>query len=135
MALEPSVVSLEDKPDPEYLDMKRRFWISAALTLPVFVLAMAEMLPGFHAFMSPKTSIWIQFVLATPVVLWGGFPFFVRAVQSIKNASPNMFTLIAIGTGAAYLLSLAALFAPEIFPASMRDAHSGSFAQKLEFAR
>ena len=125
MALEPKVISLEDKPDPEYLDMKRRFWISTALTLPVFVLAMAEMLPNFHALMSPKSSIWIQFLLATPVVLWGGFPFFVRAAQSVKNASPNMFTLIAIGTGAAYLFSLAALFTPNVFPVSMRDAHSG----------
>jgi len=134
MALEPSVISLEDKPDPEYTDMKRRFWISAALTLPVFILAMAEMLPNFHAVLSPKTSLWIQFLLATPVVLWGGFPFFVRAVQSVKNASPNMFTLIAIGTGAAFLLSLAALFAPEVFPASMRDAHSGVVAAYFESA-
>ncbi len=69
MALEPSVISLEDKPDPEYTDMKRRFWISAALTLPVFILAMVEMLPNFHAFLSPKTSLWIQFLLSTPVVL------------------------------------------------------------------
>jgi P-type Cu+ transporter len=134
MALEPMVISLDDKPDPEYLDMKRRFWISAALTLPVFALAMTEMLPNFHNFISPKTSIWIQFILATPVVIWGGFPFFVRAVQSIKNLSPNMFTLIAIGTSAAFLLSLAALFAPEIFPASMRDAHSGIVPAYFESA-
>jgi Cu+-exporting ATPase len=134
MALEPKVISLEDKPDPEYLDMKRRFWISAALTLPIFVLAMAEMLPNFHLSLSPKVSIWIQFLLATPVVLWGGFPFFVRAVQSIKNASPNMFTLIAIGTGAAYLFSLAALFTPDVFPASMRDSHSGIVPAYFEAA-
>jgi len=133
MALEPSVISLEDKPDPEYTDMKRRFWISAALTLPVFILAMAEMLPNFHAVVSPKTSLWIQFLLSTPVVLWGGFPFFVRAVQSIKNASPNMFTLIAIGTGAAFLLSLAALFAPDLFPASMRG-HAGVVPAYFESA-
>ncbi len=125
MALEPMEVSLDDTEDPELIDMRRRFWISAALTLPVFVLAMAEMIPGFSAIVPPKISIWIQFVLATPVVLWGGFPFFERAVQSIKNVSPNMFTLIAIGTGAAYLLSLAALFAPGIFPDAMRDMHTG----------
>ncbi|HEY0459679.1 MAG TPA: heavy metal translocating P-type ATPase [Pyrinomonadaceae bacterium] len=134
MALEPKVISLEDIEDPEYLDMKRRFWISAALTLPVFALAMGEMLPNFHAFVSPTISIWIQFLLAAPVVLWGGFPFFVRAVQSVKNFSPNMFTLIGIGTGAAFLLSLAALFAPGIFPASMRDAHTGMVPAYFEAA-
>ena len=125
MALEPVEVSLEDVEDPELIDMRRRFWISAALTLPIFILAMAEMFPGFSSIVSPRVSIWIQFILATPVVLWGGFPFFERAVQSIKNVSPNMFTLIAIGTGAAYLLSLAALFVPGIFPDAMRDMHTG----------
>lgn len=125
MALEPVEVSLDDVEDPEYADMRRRFWISAALTLPIFILAMAEMFPGFSSIVSSRVSIWIQFILATPVVLWGGFPFFERAVQSIKNVSPNMFTLIAIGTGAAYLLSLAALFVPGIFPDAMRDMHTG----------
>lgn len=134
MALEPKTFTLDDAPDPEYLDMKRRFWISAVLTLPVFVLAMAEMLPNFHAVVSPRVSLWIQFVLATPVVLWGGFPFFVRGVQSIKNASPNMFTLIAIGTGAAYLFSLFALFFPQMFPASMRGEHTGLIAAYFEAA-
>src|SRR5690606_436844 len=125
MALEPKEISLDDRPDPEYIDMKRRFWISAALTLPVFILAMGEMFPAFHNIVPPRISIWIQFVLATPVVLWGGWPFFVRAWQSIKNVSPNMFTLIAIGTGAALLYSFAALFVPGIFPETMRDIHSG----------
>jgi P-type Cu+ transporter len=134
MALEPTVISLDDKPDPEYLDMARRFRISAALTVPVFVLAMIEMLPNFHQILSPKTSILIQFVLSVPVVLWGGFPFFVRAAQSVKNLSPNMFTLIAIGTGAAFLLSLAALFAPGLFPVSMRDPHSGIVPAYFESA-
>jgi Cu+-exporting ATPase len=134
MALEPKTISLDDAPDPEFLDMTRRFWISAVLTLPVFILAMAEMLPNFHQVIAPKTSLWIQFILATPVVLWGGFPFFVRAVQSIKNASPNMFTLIAIGTGAAYLFSLAALFFPELFPASMLDAHTNLIPAYFESA-
>ncbi|MEJ7698879.1 MAG: HAD-IC family P-type ATPase [Pyrinomonadaceae bacterium] len=125
---------MDDAPDPEYVDMKRRFWISAVLTVPVFALAMAEMLPNFNALISPKTSLWIQFVLATPVVLWGGFPFFVRGWQSIGNRSPNMFTLIAIGTGAAYLFSLFALFFSDLFPASMRDAHTGLISAYFEAA-
>ena len=134
MALEPRVLTLTDAPDPEYVDMKRRFWISAVLTLPVFILAMAEMLPNFHAIVSPRLSIWIQFVLATPVVLWGGLPFFVRGWQSIGNRSPNMFTLIAIGTGAAYLFSLFALFLPDLFPFSMRNEHTGLIAAYFEAA-
>lgn len=132
MALEPKEISLDDAPDPEFIDMKRRFWISAVLTLPVFVLAMGEMFVDLNSLFptwphgrAAYVSLWIQFVLATPVVLWGGWPFFVRAVASVKNLSPNMFTLIAMGTGAAYLLSLAALFVPGFFPAAMRDAHSG----------
>ncbi len=134
MALEPMVMTLDDGPDPEYIDMKRRFWISAVLTIPVFALAMAEMLPNFHEIVSPTTSIWIQFILATPVVLWGGFPFFQRAWASIKNVSPNMFTLIAIGTGSAYLFSLFALFLPNLFPASMRSDHTGLIAAYFEAA-
>ncbi len=134
MALEPKEVSLTDAPDPEYIDMKRRFWISAVLTLPVFVLAMLEMLPTFHMAVSPTVSIWLQFILATPVVLWGGYPFFERAVASVRNASPNMFTLIAIGTGAAYLLSIAAMFAPGVFPEAMRDAHTGLIPAYFESA-
>lgn len=134
MALEPKEISLDDAPDSEYTDMKRRFWISAVLTIPVFVLAMAEMLPNFHSYISPSVSMWIQFLLTTPVVLWGGFPFFERAVASVKNLSPNMFTLIAIGTGAAYLLSLAALFFPDLFPAAMRDPHSNLIPAYFESA-
>jgi P-type Cu+ transporter len=125
MALEPKVMTLDDAEDPELMSMTRRFWISTVLTIPVFALAMGEMLPNFHELVSPKVSIWVQFVLSTPVVLWGGFPFFQRAWASVKNVSPNMFTLIAIGTGAAYLFSLFALFAPDIFPASMRSQHTG----------
>ncbi len=132
MALEPKEVTLDDTPDPEYVDMKERFWVSAVLTLPVFVLAMAEMFVDFNALFpslphgrASVVSMWIQFALATPVVLWGGWPFFRRAWASVKNVSPNMFTLIAIGTGAAYFLSLAALFVPGWFPVEMRDAHSG----------
>ncbi len=135
MALEPKEISLDDTPDPEFIDMKRRFRISAVLTLPVFVLAMGEMfLPMTFVHSWQRTSMWIQFILATPVVIWGGWPFFERAVASIKNLSPNMFTLIGIGTGAAYLLSLAALFAPDWFPVAMRDAHTGSIAAYFESA-
>ncbi len=131
MALEPKEITLEEHADPEYADMKRRFWISAVLTIPVFALAMSEMFIDFDALLAlphgqaSAVFLWIQFVFATPVVLWGGWPFFQRAWASIKNISPNMFTLIAIGTGSAYMLSLAALFAPNLFPAAMRDAHSG----------
>jgi len=132
MALEPKEITLDNAPDPEYIDMKRRFWIAVPLTLPVFILAMSEMFVDFNSLFpswphgrASYISLWIQFILATPVVLWGGWPFFQRAWASIKNASPNMFTLIAIGTGAAYLLSLAALFVPQLFPPAMRDAHSG----------
>jgi len=134
MALEPMIISLDDKPDPEFLDMKRRFLISAVLTLPIFALAMAEMLPNFHQIISAKTSVWIQFILSVPVVLYCGFPFFVRAVQSVKNLSPNMFTLIGIGTGAAFLFSLVALFAPQIFPMSMHDSHTHTIPVYFESA-
>jgi Cu+-exporting ATPase len=130
MALEPKEIRLDDTPDPEYIDMKRRFVVCAVLTLPVFVLSMAEMFVPFQNLIRPwgyertlTVSLWIQFILATPVVLWGGWPFFQRAWASIKNASPNMFTLIAMGTGAAYLLSLAALFIPDWFPLAMRVGH------------
>ena len=125
MALEPKVMTLDDATDPELMHMTRRFWISTVLTIPVFALAMGEMLPNFHELISPQISIWVQFVLSTPVVLWGGWPFFQRAWASVKNVSPNMFTLIAIGTGAAYLFSLFALSAPDLFPASMRSVHTG----------
>lgn len=134
MALEPKEISLEDQPDPEFIDMKRRFAISSVLTVPVFALAMGEMFPAFHSLVSPSVSIWIQFALAFPVVFWGGWPFFERAWASLKNVSPNMFTLIAIGTGSAMLYSLVALFAPQLFPASLRDGHSGLIPVYFEAA-
>ena len=135
MALEPKEISQDDTPDPELIDMKRRFWTSAVLTLPIFVLAMSEMfLPMTTLHSWQKTSMRAQFILATPVVIWGGWPFFQRAWASVKNVSPNMFTLIAIGTGAAYLLSLAALFAPQLFPAAMIDAHTGGVPAYFESA-
>ncbi|HMT08933.1 MAG TPA: heavy metal translocating P-type ATPase [Pyrinomonadaceae bacterium] len=135
MALEPKEISQDDTPDPELIDMKRRFWTSAVLTLPIFVLAMSEMfLPMTTLHSWQKTSMRAQFILATPVVIWGGWPFFQRAWASVKNVSPNMFTLIAIGTGAAYLLSLAALFAPQLVPAAMIDAHTGGVPAYFESA-
>jgi Cu+-exporting ATPase len=135
MALEPRVVTLEEAPNPELTDMTRRFWWSLALTLPVLLLAMSEMIPGQpvqHA-LSPRLINWIQFILSTPVVLWGGWPFFQRGWASIVNRSPNMFTLIAIGTGAAYCFSVVALLFPGIFPMSFRG-HGGEVAVYFEAA-
>jgi Cu+-exporting ATPase len=135
MALEPRVVTLEEEENPELKAMKRRFWVSVALTLPVLFLAMSEMIPGQpirHA-LSPRMLTFIQFALATPVVLWGGWPFFERGWASIVNRSPNMFTLIAIGTGAAWLYSVIATFLPDIFPASFRG-HGGEVAVYFEAA-
>lgn len=133
MALEPRIASLDDKPDVEFALMKRRFWITSLLTVPVFLLAMLEMVPGFEHFMPVRTSLWLQFLLATPVVIWGGFPFFERAWASIKNLSPNMFTLIAIGTGVAWTYSVVGLFFPNVFPTSFRG-HSGEVGLYFEAA-
>jgi len=122
MALEPLTVSQEERTNPELLLMTRRFWISLALTAPLVVMAMSAMLGGQslgHA-LTPRVTAWIELVLATPVVLWGGWPFFQRGWASIINRSLNMFTLIAMGTGAAYLYSLIATVLPQIFPPSFR---------------
>jgi P-type Cu+ transporter len=135
MALEPRTVSLEEEENPELTDMTRRFWISVILTVPLLLLAMSEMLPGQpvqHAF-SARLLTWVQMIFATPVVLWGGWPFFVRAVASIVNRSLNMFTLIAIGTGTAYGFSVLATLTPDIFPASFRT-HTGGVAVYFEAA-
>jgi len=136
MTLEPKVFSLDISEDnSELRDMTRRFWICAVLTLPVFLLAMTEMLPGnFLMRVFPPGALgWIQFALATPVVLWGGLPFFERGAASIINRSPNMFTLIAIGTGAAWIYSVIALLIPQIFPPSFRG-HMGEVALYFEAA-
>lgn len=133
MALEPKIVSLDDAPDPELADMTRRFWVCLALAAPVFLLAMGEMWPPLAHLIAPRVSLWAQFLLATPVVLWGGAPFFQRAWASVKNASPNMFTLIALGTGAAWLYSVAGLFFPQLFPASLHG-HTGLVAAYFEAA-
>jgi Cu+-exporting ATPase len=122
MALEPKTFSLEQAPNPELAAMSRRFWISLALTIPVFLLAMAEMIPGggLAPLLGPRAINWLQLVLATPVVLWGGKPFFERGWASVRRRQPNMFTLIAMGTGAAYAYSLLATLAPSLLPASFR---------------
>ncbi len=133
MALEPRIVSLDDRPDAELGNMTRRFWTCLVLTVPVFALAMLEMLPSFENVFPIRFSLWVQFLLATPVVLWGGFPFFERGWASIKNVRPNMFTLIAIGTGAAWIYSVVGLLFPGLFPASFRG-HSGEVSLYFEAA-
>ncbi|WP_076866411.1 heavy metal translocating P-type ATPase [Bradyrhizobium mercantei] len=132
MALEPEQVSLDDGPDPELIDMTRRFWIGLALTLPVFVLEMGSHLGLMHL-VPQSTSNWISFVLATPVVLWAGAPFFVRGWQSLVTRNLNMFTLIAMGTGVAYVYSVIATLAPQLFPPAFRDMH-GAVAVYFEAA-
>ena len=124
MALEPRTVTAADGPTPELADMGRRFWVGLALGLPVFLLAMSEMLPGkpLHRLLGMGAMNWVQFALATPVVFWCGWPFFERAWLSVRNLSPNMFTLIALGVGAAYFYSLAATVAPALFPEGFRAA-------------
>ena len=132
MALEPMTVSADDGPNPELVDMTRRFWIAAAIGAPVFVLAMAEMFGVFRGWHStvllggttveilPMTVInWIGLLCSTPVVLWAGRPFFERGWTSIRTRQPNMFTLIALGIGTAWLFSVAATLAPQVFPAGL----------------
>lgn len=133
MALEPVLVSLEAGPNEELIDMTRRFWIGLVLTLPVFVLEMGGHLLGLDHLISQRTSNWIQMLLATPVVLWAGWPFFQRGWQSLVNRSLNMFTLIAMGTGAAWIYSMLATLAPGIFPDQFRQ-HDGSVAVYFEAA-
>jgi P-type Cu+ transporter len=117
MALEPRTVSAKDEEDPELASMTRRFWISVALTVPVLALGMSDMIPGqpVDRLLSVRAMGWLEFLLATPVVVWGGWPFFERGWASIVNRSLNMFTLIAIGTGTAYAYSVIALLRPQLF--------------------
>src|SRR6516162_1297148 len=123
MALEPVTTGEDTGPSPELLDMTRRFWIGTALAVPVVILEMGAHLPGlnFHHFVSPQLAIWVQFLFATPVVLWAGWLFFVRGWASVRNRSLNMFSLIALGIGTAFLYSLAATFAPSLFPENLRQ--------------
>jgi Cu+-exporting ATPase len=122
MSLEPRTVTAQEEENPELRDMSRRFWISLVLTVPLLAIAMADMLPGMHVqhALSAGWLRWIELLLATPVVLWGGWPFFQRGWASIVNRSTNMFTLIAMGTGVAYTYSLVATLFPGIFPESFR---------------
>jgi Cu+-exporting ATPase len=124
MALEPMDVFAEVEADPEYDTMRRRFWVSVALSLPVLLLSMLGESLGLH--LTPAMRNGIEFLLATPVVVWGGWPFFERFWSSLVNRSPNMFTLIGLGTGAAYFDSVVATFFPQLFPASFRGMDGGA---------
>jgi Cu+-exporting ATPase len=133
MALEPEVASLDAPPNPELADMTRRFWIGLVLSLPPVVLEMGGHLIGGHGLIDQTLSNWIQLVFATPVVLWAGWPFFVRGWQSLVTRNLNMFTLIAMGTGVAYVYSVVGTVAPDIFPATFRG-HGGAVAVYFEAA-
>ncbi len=135
MALEPMTVLAEEEENPELEDMKRRFWISVVLTVPLFLAAMSESMPGrpLTAWASAHFWVWFEMILATPVVLWGGWPFFVRGWESILNRSLNMFTLIGLGIRVAYGYSVVATLAPGIFPPAFREA-GGEVAPYFEAA-
>ena len=135
MTLEPVTATAEAGENHELTDMTRRFWVGLVLTLPVFALEMGSHIQalGLHELVPPRVSIWIQFVLSTPVVLWAGWPFFERAWASVVHRSLNMFSLIALGTGAAYLYSLVATFAPDLFPAGFHGM-GGTVAVYFEAA-
>ena len=123
MALEPRTISLEEETNPELVNMTRRFWISVVLTVPLLAIAMSDLVPGrsLEKVLSPKAMGWMEMVLATPVVLWGGWPFFVRAWQSLVNRSLNMFTLIGLGVAVAYVYSVVAQLFSGAFPESFRE--------------
>ncbi|UYN94527.1 MAG: cadmium-translocating P-type ATPase [Enhydrobacter sp.] len=133
MALEPEMVTADAAPNAELADMTRRFWIGLVLALPVFVLEMGGHLTGLHMMVDAGTSNWIQFALATPVVLWAGWPFFERGWQSLETRNLNMFTLIAMGTGVAWTYSVVAIALPGIFPPAFRGAE-GTVAVYFEAA-
>ncbi len=123
MALEPRTVTLEEQENPELTDMTRRFWVSVVLSVPLLVIAMGHLIPNdpLGRLLPHGVRNFVELALATPVVLWGGFPFFVRAWQSVVNRSLNMFTLIGLGVGVAYVYSVVATVAPDLFPTSFRD--------------
>jgi Cu+-exporting ATPase len=133
MGLEPEMFAADSGPNPELVDMTRRFWIGLALALPVVALEMGGHLFNLHGLVAPRVSNAIQFAFATPVVLWAGWPFFVRGWQSLVSRNLNMFTLIAMGTGVAFLYSLVASLVPGIFPDAFRR-HDGSVAVYFEAA-
>jgi heavy metal translocating P-type ATPase len=133
MALEQELVSADAGPNPELVDMTRRFWMGLALTVPVFAIEMAGHLTNLHQWVGQQSSNWIQLVLATPVVLWAGWPFFERAWISLRTLNLNMFTLIAMGTGVAWIYSIVGTVLPSVFPAAMRG-HDGSVPVYFEAA-
>ena len=133
MALEPDVISADSGPNPELADMTRRLWIAAALALPVVILEMGGHIANLHHILSSQFGNWVQLALATPVVLWAGWPFFQRGVASLRSGNLNMFTLIALGTGVAWLFSVVATVAPSVFPAALRS-DDGSVAVYFEAA-
>jgi len=133
MALEPEMATLETGPSPELADMSRRFWIGLVLSIPVLALEMGGHLTNLHMLLAPQTSNWLQLVLATPVVLWAGWPFFERGWKSLVTRHLNMFTLIAMGTGAAWIYSVVATVAPGLFPVTFH-AEGGSVAVYFEAA-
>jgi Cu+-exporting ATPase len=133
MALEPEEITADSEPSAELLDMNRRFWLGLMLALPVFILEMSSHFFHTDSLISPQVSNWVQLLLATPVVLWAGWPFFQRGWNSILRRNLNMFTLIAIGTGAAWLYSLFATLAPDLFPPAFRQ-QDGSVAVYFEAA-
>ena len=128
MALEPMTPSATDGANPELVDMTRRFWVGVALSVPLLAIAMAEDVfsHAFDGILSARAVVWVQLVLATPAVLWGGWPFFERGWRSVVSRRLNMFTLIALGTGVAYLYSLVAALMPGIFPPSFRTTRRRS---------
>src|SRR5215468_2951172 len=133
MALEPELATADVGPNPELADMTRRFWIGLVLSVPVVVLEMGAHIVGAHSWIDQTWSNWIQLAFATPVVLWAGWPFFVRGAQSLVTRNLNMFTLIAMGTGVAYVYSVVATLAPGLFPEAFRG-HSGAVAVYFEAA-
>ncbi|WP_292477185.1 heavy metal-binding domain-containing protein, partial [Mesorhizobium sp.] len=135
MALEPmGVPSGDEGPNPELVDFTRRFRVSAVLSLPLLIIAMAPMLGvSFESFVDGRTKTWAELALASPVVLWAAFPFFHRGWESLLNRSPNMWTLISLGVGAAYLFSLVAMLFPDVFPHQFRG-HDGSVPVYFEAA-
>ena len=133
MALEPELFTLDEGPNPELVDFRRRFWIALALTAPVFALEMGGHLFGLHTLVAPELSNWIQFALATPVALWAGAPFFQRGWASVRSRNLNMFTLIAMALGVAWLYSAVAVVAPGVFPPAFRG-HDGRVPVYFEAA-
>lgn len=136
MALEPRTVTAEEEENPELISMSRRFWVSLVLSVPVVLIAMRHLIPGMagiESLVPIEILKWLEVILATPVVLWGGWPFFVRGWQSVVNRSPNMFTLIGLGTGVAFIYSVIAALFPDIFPGSFRG-ESGEVGVYFEAA-